>query len=288
MKPFFGVTEDGMIVRYDPHVVINPDEILAKMNNRDFRTIFKYDSFLMPIHSASYINKQYKKVAFNFSITSKNSCIFWSFLPGLPFDSAFRISEVTPGKLGYTPCYERTHGDNAPSDIVSERLWWDVDSTNCVNSDFELRPLIAINIDHASQLSSVFLVFNIYNRKEKITLGNFLPPITNIFKDCRVCMGHTHNPSFADKELNVHDIVQGEIQWFFESKMNGDLAQDTIDRQGISNQLFRWDENKMCLPSPRPVQTIVNSRVGNYYIDGLPLDDKNVCDQIMSCKIFYI
>jgi len=54
MKPFFGVTEEGMIVRYEPHVIINPDEVLAKMNNRDFRTIFRYDSFSMPVSSSSY------------------------------------------------------------------------------------------------------------------------------------------------------------------------------------------------------------------------------------------
>ena len=288
MKPFFGITEDGMIVRYDPQVIINPDEVLSKMNNRDFRTIFRYDSFLMPTSAASYLLNQPKKVAFNFSLTSKNTCIFWSFLPGLPFDSNFRISEVSPGKLGYTPCYERVYGDAVSGDMISERLWWDVDATNCLNQDFELRPVIAVNVDLTNQQTSVFLVFNIYNRKEKITSGNFLPPITNIYKDCRVCMGHRHNASFAEKELDIHDIVQSDITWFFESKMNGDLAQDTIDRQGISNQLFRWDENKMCLPSVRPVQTLVNSRVGNYYIDGLPLDDKNVCDQITSCKIFYI
>jgi hypothetical protein len=287
MKPFFGVTEEGMIVRYEPHVIINPDEVLAKMNNRDFRTIFRYDSFSMPVSSSSYKLDQYKKVAFNLSITSKNSCVFWSFLPGLPFDSFFKISEVFPGKLGFIPCYERYYGEPA-SDVVTDKLWWDTDSTNCLNNDFELRPLLAINIDHVSKQSIMFLVFNIYDRKNKVTLGNFLPPITNIYKDCRVCMGQRHNPSFAEEDLNLHNIVQKEITWFFETRMNGDLAQDTIDRQTIANSLFRWDEHKACLPSARPVQTIVNSRVGNYYIDGLPLDDKNVCDENTSCKIFYI
>lgn len=273
--PLFIVTDDGMIARMDPSVVLNPNDVLARMASKDFTTVFDFNKFNVVVSSTKegYLTEP---ISFHLSVTSKNTCVFWSYIPGLPFDTYFSAVEERDNSIRQIPEYLPSYQAATRLDLCSKRLWWDASIVSSVDSDLILRPLLAVSVDHRARNLTMYILFNIISVSKNSSLGNFLPPIPNVFADGKVCMGGAfdHNMDLAIGEKSLDERIQYAIDWFFNSKMNSDLITDSFDRESASKRLFGWSDSDSLLPPTSSIMSILTTKVGNYYVDGLPLNDK--------------
>jgi hypothetical protein len=283
-KPFLGITEDGMIVRYNPQIIIDPDSVIKRVANQSFNTIFNFESFPVAVDCSSE-EIVYRNKSFHLSLTGKGQAIFWSYLPGMIFDTNFVLVQFG-GKNRMIPAYSVSSSNSS----ISDRIFW---HPKCVdeqtNGDFSLSPLLAIVIDYPSKnqnnggpfssstRSSVpymtpYFLLNLKNNRQENTVLNYLPPIPNIYPDGKVCMGHNFNQNFQENASTTIEIKRC-IKWFYESKMNAHLINDSMNRVEASEKLFGWDDNKYTVPPIKNIQDVLKVKVGNFYVDGLPLNE---------------
>lgn len=268
MKDLFVIGEDQLIYRYSPEVVIGVDSILAKIANQEFATAERVCQF--PV-AAGYINGeiQWSNHFFNISITPNKDTIFWAAIPGLMFDCFFQLnSEYGINRL--VPCLDRNLEYSQTASSFPDKLYWDANAVSQVSHE-SLKVILAVVVsasvmNNRNMNMNVYLTFHRKSSKDNKIDGNYLPILPNIFSDGKVCMGQGWGSNFGGL-----DSVAYSIKWFFESKMNYDLAEDTVDRPSLARRFFGWDSNKLTAKSCDPVSSLITKKIGNYYLDGLPI-----------------
>jgi len=279
-KSFFAVDTDGMIIRYDPQVVVNPNEAIARMANKEFQTIKNFDVFRI----ATGCNRRESLIEsdcnFHLSMTPAKQSVFWTFLPGIPFYGKFRVFQnQNVSRLWMTPDNQNYQES---IDVVEDRLWWPSSmSEQCPKSKANGAAVFRIRVIFCSVISKTpnpkcetYLLFNLKSMKDLSLSGNYLPPIPNIYPDGRICMGHDFNSNFKENK-STHEVVQESINSFFRTRMNSHLMNDSMDRQLFSTQLFNWSDEFEPQPPISSIDKILTRKVGNYYFDGLPLFEKD-------------
>lgn len=277
MNPLIVLGEDNIVYRLDPSAIYNADEVIQKVANQKFASIDQYGHFNVAV-GCRRGEVSYALHPFNFSLSHHGDCIYWTHLPGLIFDTKFSLVEHGNQTRIITDL-----GSTNP-DSVRDKLFWGVDAQNQLSgSDIGMKILFAVVIGNKgsqnpkrvgvnSRGSSLecYLLFQVINFKEQKLLGNFLPCLPNIYNDGRICMGHQFDHSVCDGRVDQN--IERAAKWFFESKMNRDLLESETSRSSIASNIFVWDCNKVQVKSFVPVtdKTFIK-RVGNYFIDGLPI-----------------
>jgi hypothetical protein len=265
MKDLFVIGEDQMIYRYSPEVIIGVDSILAKIANQGFATAERVCQF--PVAAGCRNGEiQWSDCFFNISITPNKDTVFWAAIPGLMFDCYFQLnSEYGVNRL--VPCLDRNTDYRQTASTFPDKLYWGANAVSQGSLE-SLKVILAVVVPHGgtnNRNMTVYLTFQRKNPHDDKISGNYLPIMPNIFSDGKVCMGHGWEPHFGGTES-----IGYSIKWFFESKMNYDLAQDTVDRPALARRFFGWDSNKSTAKSSDPVGALVTKKIGNYYLDGLP------------------
>jgi len=271
MNSLFAVAESGMIVRYDPSVVANPESIFEKMNRREFKTIKGF-------HTVNLYNEPNLggKINANWNTTvTNNSICTWGYLPKLPFNTTFELMEFS-GEVRLVPSFSRPdrHLDN-PS-IIQSNLFWDPVKAMENDQTKEIKILFASNVDRVSNESHQvvnYLIFQLFDKSSNQLIGNFLPPIPNIFNDGKICMGRYFVAITRSNSDTLGKIVQDSIDSFYSSSANEDLITDSMNRREISSQLFGWNSSKETSYSMGNIERLLKVRVGNFLLDNLPYEN---------------
>lgn len=280
MNPLLVLGEDNIVYRLDPSAVYNTDDIIQKIANQKFASVDNYSNFDVAIDCQKG-TLVYGKHFFHMSLSHNGDVIYWSHIPGLVFDTKFSLVEHSGSQTRIIPDL-----DSSNPDSVSDKLFWSADVQNSFSiNDAALKILFAIAVSHkptnvkrAANINSrgnamkCFLMFQLFDKKDKKLIGNFLPCLPNIFGDSSICMGNGFDSTIIEDVNNtLESNIQRAVKWFFESKMNHDLIDSDVRRAPIAANIFGWDCNKRQVKSLAAIndKTFVK-RVGNYYIDGLP------------------
>lgn len=265
--PLFAVSENGMIVRYDPSIIADPATIFDRMN-RDFKTIKGFTS--VNLYNGENLTQPFSQ-DWNITITSNSICT-WGYLPKLIFNTTFEIMEFS-GEIRVVPNFSRNRTTTENPSILSGTMFWDPIKAT-VDSDEEIKILFANNVVRNANNYAVtnYLIFQLFDKVNNQIIGNFLPPIPNVFNDAKICMGHafSSNPSCTD---SIGEIVQNSINSFYSSTANEDLINDSMNRREISSQLFGWNEQKQTAPLVGKAQRLIKVKVGNFLLDNLPYEN---------------
>jgi hypothetical protein len=271
MNPLFAVAESGMIVRYDPSVVADPESIFEKMNRREFKTIKGF-------HTVNLYNEPNLggKINANWNTTvTNNSICTWGYLPKLPFNTTFELMEFS-GEVRLVPSFARPDRNlNNPS-VIQSNLFWDPVKAMEHDQTKEIKILFASNVDRVSNESHQvvnYLIFQLFDKSSNQLIGNFLPPIPNIFNDGKICMGRYFVGITRSNSDTLGKIVQDSIDSFYSSSANEDLITDSMNRREISSQLFGWNSSKETSYSMGNIERLLKVRVGNFLLDNLPYEN---------------
>jgi len=270
MNPLFAVAESGMIVRYDPSVVANPESIFEKMNRREFKTIKGF-------HTVNLYNEPNLggKINANWNTTATNNSICtWGYLPKLPFNTTFELMEFS-GEVRLVPSFVRPDRTPHNPSIIQSNLFWDPVKAMEHDQTKEIKILFASNVDRVSNESHQvvnYLIFQLFDKSSNQLIGNFLPPIPNIFNDGKICMGRYFVGITQSNSDTLGKIVQDSIDSFYSSSANEDLITDSMNRREISSQLFGWNSSKETAYSMGNIERLLKVKVGNFLLDNLPYE----------------
>lgn len=272
MNPLFAVSESGMIVRYDPSVVANPESIFEKMSRREFKTIKGFHT--VNLYSEPDLTNKIKS-NWNTTITNDSICT-WGYLPKLPLNTTFELMEFS-GEVRLVPNFSRSdmHGNN-PS-IIQNNLFWDPIKAMQNDTTKEIKILFASNVNRTSYESYKvvnYLIFQLFDKSNNELIGNFLPPIPNIYNDGKICMGRYFDGITEPNSHAIGKLVQDSIDSFYSSSANEDLITDSMNRRDISSQLFGWSSSKETCPlMGNNIERLLKVKVGNFLLDNLPYEN---------------
>lgn len=271
MNPLFAVAESGMIVRYDPSVVANPESIFEKMNRREFKTIKGFHTVNL-YNEPNLSNKI--KANWNTTVTNDSICT-WGYFPKLPFNTTFELMEFS-GEVRLVPSFTRPDRHlNNPS-VIQSNLFWDPVKAMQHDQTKEIKILFASNVNRVSPESYQvvnYLIFQLFDKSSNQLIANFLPPIPNVFNDGKICMGRSFVGITESNSDTLGKLVQDSIDSFYSSSANEDLITDSMNRREISSQLFGWNSSKETSYLMASVDRLLKVKVGNFLLDNLPYEN---------------
>lgn len=267
MKTLFLFDEDNFVYRMDPSIVGSFDNVLARLSQQAFSTAWKACVFDVATGVAEG-KPVYGQLHFNISVSPHGDIVYWGVIPGLIFDTRFAI-EGSGSSARLTADYMRRH-----LDAFEDKLFWNARVIGQDSQLLAIEPILAFVFPHSTNgHRSVVphVAFRLIDRSSSTPKieGTYLPPIPNVYRDLRICMGNRWN-SGADRNNN-EQVVQDSIKWFFESRMNSDLGATDADRQEVSSELFSWDLHKQQLAPKNNYKNYLTVPTSNVWINGLPL-----------------
>jgi hypothetical protein len=271
MNTLFAVSEQGMIIRYDPSVIADPGSIFERMNKREFKTLKEFHS--LNLYNGANLSEPFS-VNWNTTITNDSICT-WGYLPKLIFNTSFEIMEFS-GEVRLVPNFSKQNMALDNASIIRASMFWDPVKATANDAENEIKILFASNVNRPnSVVCSVtnYLIFQLFNKSTNQLVGNFLPPIPNIFNDGKICMGNSFSLNRASNSTSVGEFVQSSIDSFYSSIANEDLINDSMNRREVSSQLFGWDTAKETAPLIGRVERLLKVKVGNFLLDNLPYEN---------------
>jgi hypothetical protein len=271
MNPLFAVAESGMIVRYDPSVVANPESIFEKMSRREFKTIKGFHT--VNLYDEPHLSNKIR-VNWNTTVTNDSICT-WGYFPKLPFNTTFELMEFS-GEVRLVPNFSRPDRNLNNSSIIQSNLFWDPIKAMENDPTKEIKILFANNVNRSegSYQAVNYLIFQLFNKTNNELIGNFLPPIPNIFNDGKICMGRAFLGITEANSDTLGKLVQDSIDSFYSSSANEDLITDSMNRRDISSQLFGWNSAKETSPlMGNNIERLLKVKVGNFLLDNLPYEN---------------
>jgi hypothetical protein len=271
MNALFAVSPSGMIVRYDPSIVANPGSIFEKMSRRDFKTLKGFHSVIL--YRGANLSEPFK-TNWNTTITNDSICT-WGYLPKLIFNTVFEIMEFS-GEIRLVPNFSRPSSYIDDASMIKGSMFWDPEKATNNQGNVHIKILFASNVVRTgseTQAVTNYLIFQLFDKTTNELIGNFLPPIPNVFNDGKICMGHAFPLTCNSTSETVGKLVQSSIDSFYSSIANTDLITDSMDRRQISSQLFGWDSLKETAPLMGRIERLLNVKVGNFLLDNLPYEN---------------
>lgn len=209
---------------------------------------------------------------FDLAVTPEGEMIYWSKIPGLVFHTQFTIrKDFENGGHEMVPDYEGREDPKA----IPDRLFWypagEPASPPSGRLDIVLAFVVSAFCPDCRRTIKPMLSFRSVGSETGSTDGNYIPPIPNIFRDLKICMGGGYQ-NWIESGESIQGAVQRSIRWFYESKMNSHLVHDGVsDRSAAGSRLFRWGLGREPLPIPADWVRLTAGKSSNFHLDGLPL-----------------
>lgn len=256
MKNLIILGPDNVFYRAELFAVHSAEDVIARMVNKTSVNIPGHTSFNVAT-GCNATEVTYGRVSFNLTVNSNMEAIYWQYLPGICIDTTFILVE-RHGEPRVLCDFDRSCGDS-----FSDRMW--CSASNLSVKGIEFRFVFAIAIIGGEMHPN----FCIQLWEGGKLLGNFTPPIPNIYTNGKVCMGNNF-PYRLEPAKNTEENIQRAITWFFESKTNTDLiTQEGAARMASSQKLFGWDKNKKQLAPLDSPKNLFTSRIGNIFFDAI-------------------
>jgi len=179
------------------------------------------------------------------------------------------------GEVRLVPSFVRPDRNPHNPSIIQSNLFWDPVKAMEHDQTKEIKILFASNVDRVSNESHQvvnYLIFQLFDKSSNQLIGNFLPPIPNIFNDGKICMGRYFVGITQSNSDTLGKIVQDSIDSFYSSSANEDLITDSMNRREISSQLFGWNSSKETAYSMGNIERLLKVKVGNFLLDNLPYE----------------